>query len=242
MSRRHMMIDDDAGSAAVEVPGRAGLHLVLASASPARLATLHSAGIAPEVVVSDVDEDAALVDAAVAAGRELSVAEQVAVLARAKAEAVAARLAETSPSGRFSTSVLVLGGDSLLELHGVAHGKPGTAEVARERWRAMSGQRGTLHTGHHLLDLLTGRAASGVASTQVDFGVVDDDEIDAYIATGEPLAVAGAFTIDGLGGAFVEGVQGDHHAVVGLSLPLLRRLVREVGHDYTRLWSRSASL
>ncbi len=233
------MIDDDAGNPAAEIPGRARLRLVLASASPARLATLRSAGIEPEVVVSDVDEDAALADAVAAAGRELSVAEQVTVLARVKAEAVAARLDTASPSGR---SALVLGGDSLLELDGVAHGKPGAAEVARERWRAMSGQRGTLHTGHHLLDLATGRAASGVASTQVDFGVVDDDEIDAYIATGEPLAVAGAFTIDGFGGAFVEGVQGDHHAVVGLSLPLLRRLVRELGHAYTRLWHPPASL
>lgn len=213
-----------------EVRPTAGPRLVLASASPARLATLRAAGIEPEVVVSAVDEDAALAAATVAAGRELTVAEQVGLLAGAKAEAVAARL----PPG----PALVLGCDSLLELDGIAHGKPGTPAVARERWRAMRGRSGTLRTGLHLIDLATGRAASAVASTEVDFSVVDDHDIDAYVATGEPLEVAGAFTIDGLGGAFIDGVRGDHHAVIGVSLPLLRRLVGDLGYRYPDLWAR----
>lgn len=219
------MNDDDERPA----PRRGAPRLVLASASPARRATLRAAGIEPEVVVSDVDEAAALTGATAAAGRELTVAEQVALLAAAKAEAVAARLAP-GPG-------LVLGCDSLLELDGVAHGKPGTPEVARERWRTMRGRSGTLYTGQCLRDLATGRSVSGVAATEVDFGVVDDREIDAYVATGEPLAVAGAFTIDGLGGAFIDGVRGDHHAVIGVSLPLLRRLVGDLGYHYPDLWT-----
>ena len=235
---------DGATPDARPAPG-ARLPLVLASASPARLATLRAAGIEPEVLVSDVDEDAVLARASLARGHALTVPEQVAVLAEAKASAVVARRRADGPrpagdagdAGGSRDAGLVLGGDSLLELDGTAHGKPGTPAVARERWRAMRGRTGTLHTGHHLLDLATGRSASGVASTLVRFADVTDAEIDAYVATGEPLAVAGAFTIDGLGGAFVEGVDGDHHAVVGLSLPLLRRLVRDLGHDYPSLWT-----
>lgn len=219
------------------------VRLVLASASPARHALLVAAGIVPQVVVSDVDEDAALAaasDEATAAGRTLPVSEQVAVLARAKAEAVAATLPpETAPR-------LVLGCDSLLELDGVAHGKPGTPERARERWASMRGRAGVLHSGHHLIatgafgagdgDVAT-RTRSAVSSTTVHFADVSDEEIAAYVATGEPLQVAGAFTIDGLGGAFVTGVDGDHHGVLGLSLPLLRTVLADLGIPYPTLWT-----
>lgn len=223
------------------------VRLVLASASPARHALLVAAGIVPQVVVSDVDEDAALAAAAeeaTAAGRTLPVSEQVAVLARAKAEAVAATLPpETAPR-------LVLGCDSLLELDGVAHGKPGTPERARERWASMRGRAGVLHSGHHLI--ATGsfgaadanpagagatRTRTAVSSTTVHFADVSDEEIAAYVETGEPLQVAGAFTIDGVGGAFVTGVDGDHHGVLGLSLPLLRTVLADLGIPYPALWT-----
>lgn len=213
------------------------MRLVLASASPARLATLRSAGIEPEVIVSDVDEEAALTTAERTRGRDLTVAEQVAILARTKCEAVAATLpAPPQPT-------LVLGCDSLLELDGQAQGKPWRPEVARQRWRAMRGRSGVLHTGHHLLLVGTtaqpASAVDGVSATVVHFAEVTDAEIDAYVATGEPLAVAGAFTIDGLGGAFVTRIEGDHHGVVGLSLPVLRTLVRALGVDYPSLWTAS---
>lgn len=219
------------------------MRLVLASASPARHALLVAAGIVPQVVVSDVDEDAALVAASAAAGRELTVPEQVSVLARAKAEAVAATLAP-HPGPR-----LVLGCDSLLELDGVAHGKPGTPERAGAAWRSMRGRSGVLHSGHHVIATgalavggdverdASARTRTAVSSTAVRFADVSDEEIDAYVATGEPLQVAGAFTIDGLGGAFVEGVDGDHHGVLGLSLPLLRTVLADLGVPYPALWT-----
>jgi septum formation protein len=132
----------------------------------------------------------------------------------------------------------VLGCDSVLELDGEALGKPADAGEAVRRWRAMRGRSGILHTGHCLRDTATGREASRTGSTVVHFAEVTDDEIAAYVASGEPLQVAGAFTIDGLGGAFVTGIEGDHHNVVGLSLPVLRDLVGELGHVWTDLWSR----
>jgi septum formation protein len=132
---------------------------------------------------------------------------------------------------------LVLGCDSVLELGGEALGKPESAEVAIERWREMRGRSGVLHTGHCLREAATGRVAAATASTTVHFADVSDEEIAAYVATGEPLWVAGAFTIDGLGGAFVESIEGDHHNVVGVSLPLLRGLVVELGHSWTGLWN-----
>jgi len=132
---------------------------------------------------------------------------------------------------------LVLGCDSVLELDGQALGKPGSPEEAARRWRAMRGRTGVLHSGHSLHDTATGRVAEATVSTTVHFADVTDDEIEAYVTTGEPLHVAGAFTIDGLGGAFVSGVEGDHHNVVGLSLPRLRLLVAELGHSWTALWS-----
>lgn len=218
-------------------PGSAPRRLVLASGSPARLATLRAAGIEPVVAVSRVDEDAALAAAEHSRGGPLPVAEQVLLLAEAKARAVAAALpAAAGPPD----VVLLLGCDSLLELDGAAQGKPGSPAVARERWRAMRGRTGVLHTGHVLIEPATGRTARAASATTVHFADVTDAEIEAYVATGEPLAVAGAFTIDGVGGAFVEGIEGDHHGVVGLSLPLLRRLTRELGVDYPSLWTPGA--
>jgi septum formation protein len=194
--------------------------LVLASQSPARLATLRAAGIDPVVVVSGVDEDQL---------GSLPPAELALQLAELKCATVAAR--DDLPEG-----ALVLGCDSVLELDGEALGKPGTAEEATTRWRSMRGRSGTLLSGHSLRDTATGHVASATAATTVHFADVTDEEIAAYVGSGEPLHVAGAFTIDGLGGAFVTGIEGDHHNVVGVSLPLVRELLAELGHSWTDLW------
>jgi septum formation protein len=209
--------------------------LLLASASPARRATLRAAGIEPVVAVSDVDEHDVLTDAVAAAGA-LSPADAVLVLARAKAQDVAARLAQ-HPAVR---DLVVLGCDSMLEFGGEVLGKPLDAGEAVARWRSMRGRTGVLHTGHWLIDARpddgTGVATGATASTTVWFAELSDEEIDAYVATEEPLRVAGAFTIDGLGGPFVERIEGDHHNVVGLSLPLLRRLLASLDVRLTDLW------
>ncbi len=194
--------------------------LVLASQSPARLATLRSAGIEPVVVISGVDEDRI---------GPLPPAELALQLAELKCAAVAAR--DDLPPG-----ALVLGCDSVLELDGEALGKPADAADATRRWQAMRGRSGVLLTGHSLHDTVTGHVASATAATTVHFAEVTDDEIAAYVATGEPLQVAGAFTVDGYGGAFVTGIEGDHHNVVGLSLPLVRELAAELGRTWTDLW------
>ena len=196
------------------------MQLVLASASPARLATLRSAGIDPTVIVSGVDESQ--LDG-------LPPAELALQLAELKCAAVAER--DDVPEG-----ALVLGCDSVLELDGEALGKPESREDAVDRWLRMRGNKGVLHTGHCLHDTTTGRVAAATASTIVHFADLSDREIAAYVATGEPLHVAGAFTVDGLGGAFVTRIEGDHHNVVGVSLPLLRDLVAELGHEWTDLW------
>lgn len=193
--------------------------LVLGSASPARLATLRSAGLDPTVIVSGVDESQVSAPPAELALR----------LAQLKCAAVAER-------DDLPADALVLGCDSVLELDGEALGKPGTAEEATRRWQAMRGRSGVLHTGHCLTDVAAGRTTSSTGSTRVHFADVDDDEIAAYVATGEPLHVAGAFTVDSLGGAFVSAIEGDFHNVVGVSLPLLRQMVRELGHRWTDLW------
>lgn len=212
--------------------------LVLASASPARLATLRAAGIEPTVAVSTVDEPAVL-----AAAGDVPPAEAVLLLARAKARDVA-------PGHAGS---LVLGCDSMLELDGQVLGKPADAADAAARWRAMRGRSGRLHTGHWLVDGRdggggdgggdggAGRESGATSTTVVHFADVTDAEIDAYVATGEPLWVAGAFTIDGLGGAYITGVEGDHHGVVGLSLPLLRELLAARGVPLHTLWTRLPS-
>ena len=209
--------------------------LLLASASPARRATLRAAGIEPVVAVSDVDEHDVLADAAATAG-PLSPADAVLVLARAKAQDVAVKLAQ-HPHAR---DLVVLGCDSMLEFDGEVLGKPGDATDAVARWRAMRGRSGVLHTGHWLIDARpgdgTGAALGETASTTVWFADASDEEIDAYVATEEPLRVAGAFTVDGLGGPFVERIDGDYHTVVGLSLPLLRRLLAALGVPITSLW------
>jgi septum formation protein len=192
--------------------------VVLASQSPARLATLRSAGLDPEVVVSGVDESRVTTDDP----EELSVE-----LARLKARAVADRL---------DGDALVVGCDSVLELDGEIHGKPGTAEEATRRWRTMRGRSGVLHTGHCVIDTGTGRTVARAARTVVHFAALADEEIDAYVATGEPLGVAGAFTIDGLGGAYVTGLEGDPHTVVGIGLPLLREIMADLGIAWHRLW------
>jgi septum formation protein len=187
---------------------------VLASASPARLETLRRAGVRPEVVVSGIDEDVVTAPSA---------AELVVRLAELKAAAVADQLGDAD--------ALVLGCDSLLELDGAVLGKPGSAEAAAGRWRQMRGRTGTLHTGHCLIDTAADKRVSRSVGTSVRFADVTDEEIDVYCATGEPTIVAGAFTVDGLGGWFVEGVDGDHHNVVGVSLPVVRALLRELGHS-----------
>ena len=197
------------------------MRLVLASASPARLATLRSAGIEPVVIVSGVDESQV-------AG--LPPAELALQLAELKCAAVAGR-------DDLPDDVLVLGCDSVLELDGQALGKPEDAEDAASRWRRMRGRTGVLHTGHSLRDTASGQVAAATASTTVHFADVSDEEIAAYVATGEPLSVAGAFTVDGRGGAFVTGIEGDHHNVVGLSLPLVRELTAELGRSWTDLWA-----
>jgi septum formation protein len=198
--------------------------LVLASASTGRLATLRSAGLDPVVMVSGVDESTV----------EPTDARTVcAVLARHKATAVADRLRGRPPgAGRR----LVLGCDSLLEFEGESHGKPADAADAAARWHRMRGRSGTLHTGHFLVDVDSEAASEEVGSTRVTFADVSDEEIRAYVLTGEPVRVAGAFTIDSLGGWFVERIEGDAGNVVGVSLPVLRRLLRHLGVGIPELW------
>lgn len=217
--------------------------LVLASQSTGRLATLRAAGVDPQVRVSDVDEPRILADIA-AAHRATGASaptptEQVQALARAKALDVAGSLPPATVER--DPDLVVVGCDSMLEIDGEVVGKPGTAQLARERWLAMRGRSGTLHTGHFLVRAHDSATAAGVSSTIVHFGSPSDAEIDAYVASGEPLWCAGAFTIDGLGGAFIEGVEGDPHGVVGISLPLLRRLLARLGVTWTDLWTAPAA-
>ena len=195
----------------------AAIRFVLASASPARLRLLRQVGIEPEIVVSGVDES-------LVSGPPYDVALTLAVR---KAQAVAPAYDDA----------LVLGCDSVLELDGEALGKPVDAADAVARWQRMRGRKGVLHTGHCLIDTRTGRDAAEVSSTTVHFADLTDDEIDDYVATGEPLQVAGAFTIDGLGGPYVDAVEGDPHTVIGLSLPLLRQMLRDLGIRMTSLTS-----
>jgi len=194
--------------------------LILASQSPARLNLLRQAGLTPEVIVSGVDEDAVTAPTP----SELALA-----LAEAKASVVAAR-----PEAH---GALVIGCDSVLELDGEALGKPADAEEATARWKSMRGRAGILQTGHCVWDTANKRYASGTASTVVRFGDPTDEEIAAYVASGEPLHVAGAFTLDGRSAPFIEGIDGDHGNVIGISLPLVRRLLAQLGVGITELWA-----
>jgi septum formation protein len=200
-----------------------GVRLILASASPARLRTLRAAGLAPEVDVSGIDE------AVLTAGR---VPDMVAELARRKAEAVSDRMR------RNRRLTVIIGCDSMLEFNGRGYGKPETADAAVERWQMMSGRSGVLRTGHHVILREADRtvARTAVAATTVHFAQLSTAEIQAYVRTGEPLEVAGAFTIDGLGGAYVVGIEGDHHNVVGISLPLLRSVLGALGLQWPSMW------
>lgn len=194
--------------------------LILASRSPARLETLRRAGLDPEVVVSGVDESSV---------SEQRPADLALTLARLKAVAVAAQ----------HPRALVVGCDSVLEFDGQVLGKPTDEADATARWKAMRGNTGVLHTGHCVIDSHREVWLARSAATQVRFAAVSDEEIAAYVATGEPLDVAGAFTLDGRGGAFVSGITGDPHNVVGISLPLLRLMFDELGFAWTDFWTRS---
>ena len=202
--------------------------VVLASASPARLSVLRAAGLDPRVEVSDFDEDGLL-----AAMPDATPAAKVTALAGAKATTVARRIGDEVPAA------VVIGCDSMLHIGGELVGKPADPAQARSRWRAMAGGRGELVTGHAVLRLVDGeidRVSEGHAVTVVRFAEPSPAELEAYLGTGEPLAVAGAFTLDGLGGWFVEGVDGDPSNVIGISLPLTRRLLAAVGVTVTDLW------
>jgi septum formation protein len=210
--------------------------LILASASPARLQLLRSAGIPADVIVSGVDESAVRADRPEALCGTLARLKAEAVATRLKAEAVATRLRHHPWPAPLAERALVLGCDSVLAFDGEVLGKPADADDAERRWRAMRGRSGVLYTGHCLVDTGTGETAPGVAATTVHFAALTDAEISTYVSTGEPLRVAGAFTIDGLGSPFIERIEGDPGTVIGLSLPLLRRLLSELGIEITSLW------
>jgi septum formation protein len=188
------------------------VRFILASSSPARRETLTRAGITPEIIVSGLDESSIEQESN-------TPAEYAQLLANTKAKLVVAEI---------RGEALVLGCDSLLEFDGEAMGKPGTIAAAMERWRRMRGKRGVLHTGHCLMDVAAERVCVATVSTPVHFADLSDEEIEAYCSSGEPSNVAGGFTIDGYGGWFIEGIEGDPHNVVGVSLPVLRRMMAEL--------------
>ncbi len=206
--------------------------LVLASTSPARLRLLRDGGIEPITISPEVDEEL-LTQQGLESGEITNTQDVVLLLARAKAEAVV-----NHPDAQ---GALIIGCDSSLDLDGESLGKPHEAEVAIERWKAMRGRSGRLYTGHWLIDNRekspNPEAAGKATNTTVHFADLSDSEVLAYVGTGEPLKVAGAFTIDGLGGAFIRAIEGDSHTVVGLSLPTLRELCIKLGVDYPSLWS-----
>lgn len=209
-------------------------HLILGSASPARATLLGNAGITPTIWHSRVDEDALIADAGGGAADPMTVTQ---LLATAKARDVADQVRSGAVPGIPAGPVLVIGADSMLAFGGRVLGKASTAQEIRERWAAMSGRSGVLFTGHTVIELTTDRQVERTVATTVRFGHPDPVELEAYIASGEPFEVAGSCTIDGLGGPFIDGIDGDHTNVIGLSLPALRSLLAELGFRWTDLWS-----
>lgn len=201
--------------------------VLLASASSSRFSLLSAAGIVPLVQVSYVDEEALERELGPVAPADLCVA-----LAAAKGEAVAADIKVTD-----APNLLIIAADSMLDFDGKAYGKPGTPEVAIERWKMMRGKQGTLNTGHWMYDTVTGQTRTGVAGATVSFDDVSDAEIEAYVATGEPLHVAGAFTHEGYSAAYISRMDGDGPAVGGISLRLLRTFAIEMGISWQSLWN-----
>lgn len=198
------------------------MRVILASASPARLATLRHAGLQAQAIVSEVDESRF---------EAPTVEELAALLAKEKAEAVFSTLVHPS-------DVIIIGCDSILDFEGKPQGKPGSPEQAARLLRRTRGRSGVLITGHHVIVCAQRtQRLTRVGKTTVHVGDITDEEIADYVATGEPEGVAGGFTIDGLGGAFITGLEGDHHNVVGLSLPLLRHMLADCGIRWTSLWT-----
>lgn len=199
--------------------------IILASASPSRRAILSRAGVTPTVMVSEVDEDAAVTRARLNDPREIA-----GFLARAKAEDVAVR----APTSEGDLTI-VIGCDSVLELDGVAYGKPHTRERARDQWRLMNGREALLHTGHWII-VPGGEAVGATSTARLQTATLTDEELEAYLDTEEPLEVAGALTIDGFGGPFITRIDGDHHGILGLSLPLCRELLARIGVSWVDFW------
>jgi len=214
------------------------MRVCLASTSPARLALLRQSGIEPLTLAPTVDEDAVAAQAAAERGADLAPDELVLLLGRAKAADVAERVLAEHPDFEG----IVIGGDSMFALDGHVYGKPYTPEEATRRWKEMRGRTGVLHSGHSVFLVRAGhppQEAHAVAAASVSFAAdISDQEIADYVATGEPLLVAGAFTIDSLGGAFIEHVDGDPSTVIGMSLSTIRRLAAELGVTWTTLWNR----
>jgi len=207
--------------------------VVLGSASAGRLGVLRKAGVEPVVLVSDVDEDAIIASLGDAGPGDV-----VQALATAKAQRVAELL-----DADLSSDCVVIGCDSMLEFDGRLTGKPGSPDVARQQWHSMAGRSAILHTGHCVLRLTDGAVRNRVSelgSTTVQFGDPSPTDLDAYVDTGEPLWVAGAFTLDGLGSWFIDGIDGDPSNVIGLSLPLLRRMLARLEVSVTDLWAANS--
>ena len=202
--------------------------VLLASASASRYRLLVDGGIKPLVQVSAVDEDAITAQLG-----NISPADLVTELAKAKGKAVASDITVTQ-----DRNLLIIAADSMLEFDGQMYGKPLTAQMAKTRWQAMRGRSGYLHSGHWICDLVTGKESTGVAGAQVNFADVSDEEIDRYVASGEPLNVAGGFTHEGRSAAFINSINGDVAAVAGMSMILLRQLTAQLGISWTQLWDK----